>query len=143
MAIIKNAQGIMVDSITGMPVQTGGGLGNYGTYTTPDNEVIGVSKGAYDSMKSAGTEGLAENGWWDKTVNAFTPQGDKGTSVGGNMVNAVGTGVNAAAGLAGMYFAKKNFDLQKDNQEYLRNREAQSDARKSVFAGNAGNGATY
>lgn len=67
----------------------------------------------------------------------------KGTSVGGNIVNAVGTGVNAATGLAGMYYAGKNYDLQKDNQQYLRNREAQSDARKTTFASNAGNGATY
>jgi hypothetical protein len=42
-----------------------------------------------------------------------------------------------------MYFAKKNYDLQKDQQDYLKNREAQSDARKSKFAANAGNGATY
>ena len=92
---------------------------------------------------SNGTGGLAEKGWWDRTVDAFTPQGDKGTSVGGNMMNALGTGVGAVTGLAGMYYAGKNYDLQKDNQKYLRNREAQSDARKSAFATNAGNGAQY
>jgi len=85
----------------------------------------------------------ADKGWMAKVADWFTPQGDKGTSVGGNIVNAVGTGVNAASGLAGMYFAKKNYDLQKDQQDYLKNREAQSDARKSKFAANAGNGATY
>ena len=84
-----------------------------------------------------------EKGWWDKTIDAFTPQGDNGTSLGGNMMNAVGTGVGAVTGLAGMYYTKKNYDLQKDNQKYLQNREAQSDARKSAFATNAGNGAQY
>ena len=90
-----------------------------------------------------GTGGLAEQGWGDKVASWFTPQGDRGTSVGGNIMGAVGTGVGAAAGLAGMYYAKKNFDLQKDQQDYLKGREAQSDARKSAFAANAGNGAQY
>ena len=90
-----------------------------------------------------GTSGLAEQGWTDKVANWFTPQGDRGTSVGGNIMGAVGTGVGAASGLAGMYYAKKNFDLQKDQQDYLKGREAQSDARKSAFAANAGNGAQY
>lgn len=90
-----------------------------------------------------GTSGLAEQGWTDKVASWFTPQGDKGTSVGGNIMGAVGTGVGAATGLAGMYYAKKNFDLQKDQQNYLKGREAQSDTRKSAFAANAGNGAQY
>lgn len=90
-----------------------------------------------------GTGGLAEQGWSDKVAGWFTPQGDRGTSVGGNIMGAVGTGVGAASGLAGMYYAKKNFDLQKDQQDYLKGREAQSDARKSAFAANAGNGAQY
>lgn len=94
-------------------------------------------------VKTDGTGGLAEQGWGDKVASWFTPQGDKGTSVGGNIMGAVGTGVGAAAGLAGMYYAKKNFDLQKDQQDYLKGREAQSDARKSAFAKNAGNNATY
>lgn len=90
-----------------------------------------------------GTGGLAEQGWTDKVASWFTPQGDRGTSVGGNIMGAIGTGVGAASGLAGMYYAKKNFDLQKDQQDYLKGREAQSDTRKSAFATNAGNGAQY
>lgn len=90
-----------------------------------------------------GAGGLAEQGWGDKVANWFTPQGDRGTSVGGNIMGAIGTGVGAASGLAGMYYAKKNFDLQKDQQDYLKGREAQSDARKTAFANNAGNNATY
>lgn len=90
-----------------------------------------------------GNKGLAETGWTDTVAGWFRPDGDKGTSVGGNIMNAVGTGVNAATGLAGMYFAKKNYDLQKDQANYLKDREAQSDARKSRFAANAGNNASY
>lgn len=146
MATIKNAQGVLVDSLTGLPVAQAGGVGSYGTYSVPGTtETIGVDKAAFDQMQSVGTEGLAASnqGWGDKVANWFTPQGDRGTSVGGNIMGAVGTGVGAATGLAGMYYAKKNFDLQKDQQNYLKGREAQSDARKTAFAANAGNGAQY
>ena len=87
--------------------------------------------------------GLAEQSWTDKIADWFKPQGDKGTSVGGNITNAIGTGVGAVTGLAGMYYTAKNYELEKDNQKYLQNREAQSDARKTAFANNAGNGASY
>lgn len=101
----------------------------------------------YNAAKAAGTSGLAENSIIDtisnKTTDWFTPQGTAGTSTGGNIMNAVGTGVGALTGLAGAYYTKKNYDLQKANQQYLQNREAQSDARKSQFAANAGNSATY
>ena len=99
------------------------------------------TKGA-EQFKDLGNT-TAEQGWGDTFASWFTPQGDKGTSVGGNIMGAVGTGVGAASGLAGMYYAKKNFDLQKDQQDYLKGREAQSDTRKSAFAANAGNGAQY
>lgn len=87
--------------------------------------------------------GLAEQGWGDKFASWFTPQGTAGTSVGGNIMSGIGAGVGALSGLAGMYYAGKNYELQKDNQKYLQNREAQSDARKKQFAANAGNSATY
>lgn len=109
-----------------------------------------VTQGEFDALKQSGvTEGLAANGAntgmgiGDKVSSWFTPQGTAGTSIGGNVMNAVGTGVGALTGLAGLYYTKKNYDLQKANQQYLQNREAQSDARKSQFAANAGNSATY
>ena len=79
----------------------------------------------------------------DKISRWFTPTGDKGTSLGGNVMGAIGTGVNALTGLAGMYYTKKNYDLQKEQADYLKGRDAASDARKSKFAANAGNGASY
>ena len=137
----------------GQPIKANGGYNLNAQFQTGVNTDANAAKVAgtvndsnlpiNSTILNNGTGGLAEQGWMDKVGNWFTPQGDKGTSVGGNIVNAVGTGVNAATGLAGMYFANKNFDLQKDNQEYLRNREAQSDARKTTLASNAGNGATY
>ena len=55
----------------------------------------------------------------------------------------IGTGVSALSGLAGMYYAKKNYDLEADQAKYLKSRDAASDARSSKFASNAGNGASY
>lgn len=55
----------------------------------------------------------------------------------------IGTGVQALSGLAGMYYADKNYKLQKDQADYLKSRDAASDTRMSKFASNAGNGASY
>ena len=99
------------------------------------------TKGA-EQFKDPGTT-PPEQGWGDTFASWFTPQGDRGTSVGGNIMGAVGTGVGAVTGLSGLYYAKKNFDLQKDQQNYLKGREAQSDARRDQFAKNAANGASY
>ena len=87
--------------------------------------------------------GGTEQSWTDVVKGWFEPTGEKGTSVGGNIMGAVGTGVNALSGLAGMYYAKKNFDLKKDQANYLKNREAKFDAAKERLATNIGNGASY
>lgn len=81
--------------------------------------------------------------WGDKVASWFTPDGESGASVGGNIMDAAGKGVDALTGLAGMYYTKKNYDLQKEQADYLKGRDAASDARKSKFAANVGNGASY
>lgn len=126
------------------------GKNSAGQYTTFNDSNLNTA--APGSITAANIDGISYDGSmassadksvWDKTVDAFTPQGAAGTSVGGNMMSAAGTGIGALTGLAGLYYTKKNYDLQKDNQKYLQAREAQSDARKSQFAANAGNGASY
>lgn len=128
------------------PVRVGNGVNTqFQAGVNTNANVVGTANDVnlgVNSLAKTGN-GLAEQSWGDKFAGWFTPQGDRGTSVGSNVMSAVGTGVGAASGLAGMYYAKKNFDLQKDQQDYLKNREAQSDARKSKFATNAGGGATY
>lgn len=86
--------------------------------------------------------GLASEGWGDKFSRWFTPN-EKGTSLGGQVLDGIGTGVDALTGLAGLYYADKNFKLEKEQADYLKSRDAASDARKSKFAANAGNGASY
>lgn len=126
------------------------GKNSAGQYTTFNDSNLHMA--APGSVTAANIDGTnydsnmtpsADKSIWDKTVDAFTPQGAAGTSVGGNMMSALGTGIGAATGLAGLYYTKKNYDLQKDQQDYLKNREAQNDARKSQFAANVGGGASY
>ena len=92
---------------------------------------------------STGTTPPADQSWGDKFSSWFTPDGKSGQSLGGNVMGAIGTGIQGLSGLAGMYYAKKNFDLQKDQADYLKSRDAASDTRMSKFASNAGNGASY
>ena len=116
------------------------------TFTGQDGTSYGLSQAEYNAANNGVTEGLASNSnqsFGDTVKSWFTPDGKSGQSVGGNVMGSVGTGVQALSGLAGMYYAKKNYDLQKDQADYLKNRDAASDTRMSKFASNAGNGASY
>lgn len=91
---------------------------------------------------------------WGDTKNFFTPQKGQKTSVGNNMMDAIGTGIQAGTGLAGLYLTNKT---NKANQalaerelansekqaKYLRSRDAGMDANKQAFAANVGGGASY
>jgi hypothetical protein len=105
----------------------GSGIGLYSTHgvdadqfnnqvqtvdTTPTVELPKSTAINYDF----GNNG-ADKGWMAKVADWFTPQGDKGTSVGGNIINAVGTGVQGASGLAGIYFAHKNAEALEEQQK--------------------------
>ena len=139
MAIVRRPDGTLVNTTTNQIVQDTG----YNIASSTGEQVPVTIDEFNANQQGQANSGLAEQSWGDKFASWFTPQGDKGTSLGGNVMGAIGTGVGAASGLAGMYYAKKNFDLQKDQQDYLKNREAMSDARKSQFAANAGGGASY
>jgi hypothetical protein len=136
-----------INPLTGLPMTDIDMLQFRNTNTVGAGHQALLDSSGQMTKQTPNTGGLAETGanksWTDTIASLFKPQGTAGTSTGGNILGAIGSGVDAASGLAGMYFAKKNYDLQKDQQDYLKNREAQSDARKSKFAANAGNGATY
>ena len=51
-------------------------------------------------------------GMWDSVKNLFTPN-EKGTSTGGQIVGAIGTGVEALSALGSLYYADKNYKAQK------------------------------
>lgn len=95
------------------------------------------------------TGGLASEGWGDKFSRWFTPN-DKGASLGGEVMSGIGTGVNAASGLAGLYYTKKNFDLakeaadlEKSKQKSLMSRQRKVDQAGVNLSRNVGNGASY
>lgn len=90
-----------------------------------------------------GNKGLAETGWTDTVASWFRPEGDKGTSVGGNIMDAVGKGVNDATGLAGLGLSYLNAKEVKKNNKELANLRAKQSAAGEQGAINAGNGAVY
>lgn len=104
-----------------------------------------------DFSKSVGSlAGSNTNeGWGDKFSRWFTPN-DKGASFGGEVMSGIGTGVNAASGLAGLYYTKKNFDLakeaadlEKSKQKSLMSRQRKVDQAGVNLSRNVGNGASY
>ena len=94
--------------------------------------------------------GGTEPGLFDTIGGWFKPQGESGASTAGNVLSGVGTAVGIGSGLAGMYYAKKQADLNKERAKMEKDaynrgvqREAQAEARMQQFAKNAGNGAFY
>lgn len=108
------------------------------------------NKGAYDfSGITPKSNGLTSEGWGDKFSRWFTPN-EKGTSLGGQVLSGIGTGVDAASGLAGLYFAQKNFDLAKDAADLEKKKQVSLMARQDKvdqagvdLSKNVGNGASY
>ena len=132
-----------------------GGLGDYGTYTGQDGTKIEINEDAFKAIQSGGLQGgqLSRNengGVFDTIGGWFQPQGQSGASTAGNVLSGVGTAVGIGSGLAGMYYAKKQADLNKERAKMEKDaynrgvqREAQAEARMQQFAKNAGNGAFY
>lgn len=86
------------------------------TTTTDELSSTGESKSIIgnDNNNTSGSE----PGMWDSFKNLFTPNGEKGTSTGGNILKGFGDFAGGIAGLGSLYYAGKNFQLQKDNYNY-------------------------
>ena len=130
------------------------GIGDYGTYENQFGDKVNVDKNAFYSIQNAGLtpgQSLQKNrGIMDTVGGWFQPQGQSGASTAGNVLSGVGTAVGIGSGLAGMYYAKKQADLNKERAKMEKDaynrgvqREAQAEARMQQFAKNAGNGAFY
>jgi hypothetical protein len=106
---------------------------------------IGSSLGLGGEGKGGGS-----TSWTDSVKEWFAPQGTSGASTAGNVLEGLGTAVGIGSGLAGMYYSKKQADLNKERAKMEKDaynrgvqREAQAEARMQQFAKNAGNGAFY
>lgn len=135
-----------ITSPTGLANNSYVGKNKYGQMMSFNDSNLGEAQPG--SVKTATMDGVTYGGntdtnqsWTDTIAGWFKPQGPQGTSTGGNILSGIGAGVGAASGLAGMYYSKKNFDLQKDQYDYLKSRDALSDNRTNKFAANVGNGA--
>ena len=74
-------------------------------------------------------------GIWDSVKNLFTPN-EKGTSTGGQIVGAIGTGVGALSALGSLYYTDKNYKAQKAVQDYQKSRDAMADAKVAQLQAN-------
>ena len=74
-------------------------------------------------------------GMWDSIEKLFTPN-EKGTSTGGQIVGAIGTGVGALSALGSLYYTDKNYKAQKAAQDYQKSRDAMADAKVAQLQAN-------
>ena len=148
---LKLVNGQWVNDGMNVPEVSSTDYQNFLKLTPEQQQGFGAAGATFDGTNSLGNySGLASNmvgqggtGMWQSIKDSFNPEGASGRSYAGNVMDFAGTAAGIGTGLAGAYYAKKNFDLQKDQQDYLRGREAKSDARIAQFAANAGNGASY
>lgn len=130
------------------------GVGDYGTYENQFGDKVNVDKNAYYSIQNAGLapgQSLTENkGLIDTAKGWFTPQGESGTSLGGNVLSGIGTAVGIGSGLAGMYYANKKAKLDEERARMEKDaynrgvkRDLENENRMQKFAQNAGNNAFY
>ena len=110
-----------------------------GTFNGVDAMLEATSGKTFKPNGGLPTQGLAasvipppvkEQGWLDVTG----PGGSKFS----NTAAGVGNIASAAGSLYGIYATEKNLKRQEKNDEYLKGRDAQSDARMKTFAQNSG-----
>ena len=77
----------------------------------------------------------SSGGLWDSIKSAFTPN-EKGTSLGGQIMSGIGTGVSALSSIGSLYFANENAKAQKDLQAYQKSRDAMADAKVAQMQNN-------
>lgn len=124
-------------------INTGGQ--SYNINYNSQNGIQGVTEAGKAVGPRAGmtpNTGTKEPGFFD--IN------DKGVSKFGSVLGNVGTAVSIGSGLAGIYYAKKQADLNKERAKMEKDaynrgvqREAEAEKRMQQFAKNAGNGAFY
>lgn len=79
----------------------------------------------------------------DRINNWFTPTGENGTSVGGNVLSGLGTVAGIGGTLADVYYKHKSNKREEEAADYERKRVALADKNVATFAKNTGNGASY
>ena len=84
-----------------------------------------------------------ETSFMDSFNKWFTPNGESGTSVGGNVLSGLGTVAGIGGTLADVYYKHKSDKREEEAADYARKRVELADKNVATFAKNAGNGASY
>lgn len=111
-------------------------------YTSNNTGGYTFSADGTNTSTNTGTE----PGVWDRLVGAFNPN-DKGTSLGGQVMSGIGTGVGAISAIASpilqyrndkmnQKIAERNYQAQQDKEKYLRSRDAMADAKVAQMQSN-------
>lgn len=79
----------------------------------------------------------------DRFKSWFTPAGENGTSLGGNVLSGLGTVAGIGGTLADVYYKHKSDKREEEAANYARKRVALADKNVATFAKNTGNGASY
>ena len=79
----------------------------------------------------------------DSFKSWFTPTGENGTSVGGNVLSGLGTVAGIGGTLTDVYYKHKSDKREEEAADYARKRVALADKNVATFAKNTGNGASY
>ena len=115
-------------------------------FTNQNSESVGLGKLEYDAANNGLTEGLSNNtefSFMDSFNKWFTPTGENGTSVGGNVLSGLGTVAGIGGTLADVYYKHKSDKREEEAADYARRRVALADKNVATFAKNTGNGASY
>ena len=115
-------------------------------FTNQNRESVGLGKLEYDAANNGLTEGLSNNtefSFMDSFNKWFTPTGENGTSVGGNVLSGLGTVAGIGGTLADVYYKHKSDKREEEAADYARKRVALADKNVATFAKNTGNGASY
>jgi hypothetical protein len=125
----------------------GNGLGDYGYFKDSNGEYIGMSKDAYRAAEDAGTSGLSKTA---ESPSMFDVAPGAQTSKFASVLAGFGAGVSGLAALGSMYYAGKNYKLQKEEADLEKDRYARAvkadkaaTSNMQTFASNLGGGATY
>ena len=115
-------------------------------FTNQNGESTGLGKLEYDAANNGLTEGLSNNtefSFMDSFKKWFTPTGENGTSVGGNVLSGLGTVAGVGGTLADVYYKHKSDKREDEAADYARKRVELADKNVATFAKNTGNGASY
>ena len=115
-------------------------------FTNQNGESTGLGKLEYDAANNGLTEGLSNNtefSFMDSLKKWFTPTGENGTSVGGNVLSGLGTVAGIGGTLADVYYKHKSDKREEEAADYARKRVELADKNVATFAKNTGNGASY